>query len=685
MNKKARAPQFFVFFLLAAIFVFSIPAKALYVAIDNIIPDFYDFGNVQLGTESEPATITVTNTSDSVWHIQNVVIRGIHANNFSKVIDECSEISTLNPLESCNIQIVMNPTEVGKVKAALKVITDYEENPILYAHLVGTGRSENEPDISSMPSVKYNFGNVNINVCEDAIPAYPIKTFTFKNDGGMELKIKNVVIHGRNKNDFVILSNNCSGENLSTNETCTVDIGFQPSEEGYKKAALRVISNDPDEIPYRVKLTGFGVISGNPCEQNNPPAINSFNLSSTDIHVGDTVEFNFNVGDMDGDTLICYIDYEGDGTWDGTINNCTMGTFSHIYNIAGTFTVIFKVFDGHTETTTSRTIVVQELNIPTGSVQGIVKDAITLNPIENATVSIKTIDDTLVSSGNTDNTGHYLLENIPIGNYKIIFEKDGYIGAFGYVTINEGVIQTFSEVLLVPNDHSGNGSIQGQIVNAINGSPVPNVEIKVFEGINTVTDSPVVETTADENGNYSINLPAGNYTVKLSLTGFIDSINTVVVIGGESKTYNFAISPYLGEGEMRIVLTWGASPSDLDSHLLKYKNGTLEYHVYYGHRNAPEAFLDRDDTNSYGPETITIANIDPEATYIYKVHNYSAGYSLTDTSLANSGAKVKVYWGDLSYEFEVPNQPGTVWTVFRIENGVLIPCTTNCISNNIQN
>lgn len=71
---------------------------------------------------------------------------------------------------------------------------------------------------------------------------------------------------------------------------------------------------------------------------------------------------------------------------------------------------------------------------------------------------------------------------------------------------------------------------------------------------------------------------------------------------------------------------WGASPSDLDSHLFT-PNGD---HVYFGAKGAltglPFVNLDVDDITSFGPEVVTLTRV-MQGTYVYAVHNYSGTQS----------------------------------------------------------
>jgi uncharacterized protein YfaP (DUF2135 family) len=129
---------------------------------------------------------------------------------------------------------------------------------------------------------------------------------------------------------------------------------------------------------------------------------------------------------------------------------------------------------------------------------------------------------------------------------------------------------------------------------------------------------------------------------------------------------------------MRIVLTWGATPYDLDSHLYTpYSGSWSERHIWYVNKsNSVGDNLDVDDTSSYGPETITIPAV-REGQYKYYVVDYtnSSGGRNTSTQMSNSGATVRVYTSDgLVATYHVPtNQEGVIWEVFEVRNGQIIP------------
>ncbi|OBQ57641.1 tetratricopeptide repeat protein [Halodesulfovibrio spirochaetisodalis] len=129
--------------------------------------------------------------------------------------------------------------------------------------------------------------------------------------------------------------------------------------------------------------------------------------------------------------------------------------------------------------------------------------------------------------------------------------------------------------------------------------------------------------------------------------------------------YTYALSPEMKNLDgLRVVLTWGYKPSDLDSHLV-YENN----HVYFKKKRGTGSNLDVDDTTSYGPETITITKQQRGKKYVYAVRDYSNGGRSSSTKLARSHARVDVYVGkSLLRTFEVdPTTKGTDWVVFGID------------------
>ena len=223
--------------------------------------------------------------------------------------------------------------------------------------------------------------------------------------------------------------------------------------------------------------------------------------------------------------------------------------------------------------------------------------------------------------------------------------------------------------------------ISGEVYSATNpDDKISGAQIKFRSGKDNKTGEYVtvngteVTLTSETDGSYICSLPMGEYTLECSKDGYITSylnVTSDVVV----NTFNVPMSTELAGDEFRIVLTWGDSPRDLDSHL-EFDG----HHVYYGYPTYSEngrrlAHLDVDDVDFFGPETITV-KVQSGVDYHYYVKNFSAS-SISDTndSLAKSGAKVVVYRGDAQIaSFSVDSKSdavGPYWNVFTIKNGQL--------------
>ncbi|MBQ3600204.1 MAG: zinc-ribbon domain-containing protein [Lachnospiraceae bacterium] len=172
-----------------------------------------------------------------------------------------------------------------------------------------------------------------------------------------------------------------------------------------------------------------------------------------------------------------------------------------------------------------------------------------------------------------------------------------------------------------------------------------------------------------EPGNYTLEIVSGNYQTAYKNIRFeLDGVVRIL------------LSPTLNEGEVRIVLDWGAEPNDLDAHLFTPydgENSVEVYHIWYGNQEDPyDNNLDVDDTDGFGPETMTIRNL-KNGCYKYYVADYTncSDDNPTSYEMSHSGAQVNVYTSDGNVQtFYVPiNRSGVIWEVFEIRNGKINP------------
>lgn len=217
--------------------------------------------------------------------------------------------------------------------------------------------------------------------------------------------------------------------------------------------------------------------------------------------------------------------------------------------------------------------------------------------------------------------------------------------------------------------------VSGYLINVLNGGGV-QASMRFLKG--GAYGTPEKEITSKYDGSFDTKLPAGKYTVEIRATGFITAYEEIEVLEGVGlKDLKINLSPSLSSGEVRIVLTWGASPRDLDSHLEGRSSSGSNIHISYRNLYADGvAKLDLDDTMSYGPETTTI--YDGAGSYTFTVHDFTNGGNSGSTALANSGATVTIYLPNNPQPivYTVPGGSGTYWTVCKIENGQVTPVNT---------
>ncbi len=318
----------------------------------------------------------------------------------------------------------------------------------------------------------------------------------------------------------------------------------------------------------------------------------------------------------------------------------------------------------------------------TGIVQGVVRDAVTSNGINGATIEIYD-GATLLATTSSNANGNYSVAVLAGQNYEVSVSSTGFIPASYFdVDLEENETVILESILQIADTYSGNGTIAGTITDSLTGTGLTGVTLTLRDGLNMCSGASVATGTTIGDGTYSIaDVPTGYYTAELSKAGYITAYISVYSLGGETTgNQNASLSPELSVGETRIVLTWGSAPGDLDSHLTAPTTSGPRFHLYYAAPAVDDgtvADLDADDTTSYGPETITIST-QIDGVYRYYVHDFTNDGANPSTVLSNSGAQVKVYQsGGLVATYNIPsNQGGTIWAVFELSGTTLTPVNT---------
>lgn len=204
------------------------------------------------------------------------------------------------------------------------------------------------------------------------------------------------------------------------------------------------------------------------------------------------------------------------------------------------------------------------------------------------------------------------------------------------------------------------------------GGRIDNAELVFRRGINNYEGDSRLSIYTDGEGYCSASLEPGMYTVEANRDGYLQEYRNVFFGLDDGEEVPILLTPKLGKDEMRIVLTWNDCPADEDSHLFTPSQG----HACYYEKDIPGANLDVDDTDGYGPETVTITELE-QGVYKYYVADFThcARNQVKSRELSESDATVRVYtYRGLEKTFHVPkNQKGVIWEVFSIRNGEIVP------------
>lgn len=297
-------------------------------------------------------------------------------------------------------------------------------------------------------------------------------------------------------------------------------------------------------------------------------------------------------------------------------------------------------------------------------------------PVTEASVAV--ISDRKTTAFFPDANGNYSV-SLTEDEYLVRITAPGYIDFEAYAAVTRDQNTYMETFLLVEGSEDESGTASGTIRNALTGAGIAGVTLEVRSGWNNADSGEILTTiTTDASGNYSVDLPLGNYTLNATKEGYISTMVNIIVQSGATASQNGAMTPVISGDSFRIVLTWGSSPSDLDSHMVGTLSSGSSFHVYYSHKSEYDGEvevcnLDVDDTSSYGPETITL-NTTTDNPYYYYIYNYSS-----TTGMITSEAQIKVYQGDtLVATFNVPTNQADAryWNVFAIVDGEMVVSNT---------
>jgi len=320
----------------------------------------------------------------------------------------------------------------------------------------------------------------------------------------------------------------------------------------------------------------------------------------------------------------------------------------------------------------------------TSGASGVITSTSTDEPLANVTLSLRQGINNKVGNilAYTDSQadGTYNFNDVAIDTYTVQISLPKYEVDYGTLYVIGGDSGEGQDFTISPQvfELDGNNSVSGTITSATTTLALNDVTITLREGIGVKTGTIVGTSQSVTDGTYTLmNLPTGGYTAEMALDGYVTGYGDInVSIADNGAGNDFILSPTLNDNEeMRIILTWADKPADLDGILSVTADDGTKHDVTYQaadknltYGGITYAVLDVDDTNAYGPETITI-NYLSSGKYIYYINNYSA------TQLDISQAIVQVVSKNeetlvIEMETDTAGDP-KFWEVLHIDDGVI--------------
>lgn len=321
-----------------------------------------------------------------------------------------------------------------------------------------------------------------------------------------------------------------------------------------------------------------------------------------------------------------------------------------------------------------------------GSISGSIVDGSDQLPISGASIQASLVSGGTTYSATTSAAGTFSVGPLPQGTYTITIAAAGYAGTKylnAVMPAGTGLIIVLPPVPLAPSSPNL-GTLNGTVTDAQTDTVLTGASVSLFSYANGEGTTPVATTTVDSTGTFTFaNLDAGTYTLEATATGFVAGDRSTVVLG-DITNYSQDVVLSMGGPQFRAVLTWAATPPDLDLHAVVKTSLGVYDSVFYGQTGDSDSVgtaLDHDETGGYGPETITIYHAYPGVDTFFVV-DYTDEGNDPDTNLARSGATVRVYNNNaLLTTLYVPNQPGTQWNLFTWNGTTLLPLNTMTYAN----
>ncbi|MFT5142239.1 MAG: hypothetical protein ACI84D_000850, partial [Thalassolituus oleivorans] len=211
----------------------------------GVTPTALAFGDVELGSSSAQATLTVQNTEDATLVISSITLGGAGAADYTIVSGGATPLS-LGSAGLASIVLQFTPTATGLRSAEVVIASNAPGSPASF-QLSGTGTA---PALAATPTA-VDFGAVEVGSTSNQ------SSVIVSNTGTAPLVLTGISISGDQAADFSIVGG-ATPFTINPSSQLAIALTFEPGTTGSRGAALALTSNAPGS-PFLVALSGTGI------------------------------------------------------------------------------------------------------------------------------------------------------------------------------------------------------------------------------------------------------------------------------------------------------------------------------------------------------------------------------------------------------------------------------------------
>jgi len=201
------------------------------------------FPSEEVGAESSPLIVTLTNTAAKPLHISGVTMDGNNPGDYSQD-NTCGNL--LAPGANCTFSVVFSPTIADTRSALLQVADDALGSPQM-VQFAGIGLGA----VAEFSPTSLDMGTVDVGVLSGS------KGISLTNAGTIDLVVSSATITGADPLEFG-QRNTCTTP-IAPGASCGFTVVFKPRARGLRSASLTIVDNAPGS-PHTISLTGHGTV-----------------------------------------------------------------------------------------------------------------------------------------------------------------------------------------------------------------------------------------------------------------------------------------------------------------------------------------------------------------------------------------------------------------------------------------